>query len=372
MTSELVIPGFRRGTKVAALLAFLAAAVQAWCSDKPVRIVADHVMKITTPTGSGLMPIYISLDGQLCDFTKPEPSVRRALIIVHGLERNAEHNHRVGLRAIRNAGAAAQGTLLLGPQFLEKVDTDAHGLPGTVLRWPNEEWMGGANAENAAVSSYAVIDAVLAQLGDRRIFPNLKTVVLAGHSAGGQLVQRYAAVGRGGDALERSGIPIRYVVANPSSYLYFSPQRPVPQSKAGFTFEIPSNTCHGEYDHWKYGLVGTPPYVQPMEAHDVEQRYVAREIFYLLGTRDNDPHHPELDRHCEAEDEGPQRFLRGEAFFAYLQSRHPELRDDAGKQKLWAVPGVDHDNDRMFNSECGLAALFDAGTCTTPIKEPQP
>jgi hypothetical protein len=26
---------------------------------------------------------------------------------------------------------------------------------------------------------------------------------------------------------------------------------------------------------------------------------------------------------------------------------------DMGEEKLWAVPGVDHDNDSMFNSECG-------------------
>jgi len=372
MTFERSLPFSRPVIKGAGVLAFIACTVHGWCSDKPVRIIADHLIKITTPTGSGLLPLYISLDGQFCDWTKPQPSVTRALIIIHGLERNAEQNHRVGLSAIRNSGAAGRGTLLIGPQFLERVDTEGRSLPGAVLRWSNNEWMGWGNAENAPVSSYDAIDLILAILSDHRVFPNLKAVVLAGHSAGGQFVQRYAAVGRGGDAVERSGIHMRYVVANPSSYLYFSPQRPVLKSKSGFTFGIPSDTCHGKYDQWKYGLASTPPYVQPMEAAAVEQRYVAREIFYLLGTRDNDPHHAELDRNCGAEDEGPQRFFRGNAFFAYLQSRHPELRDDAGKQKLWAVPGVDHDNDRMFNSECGVAALFDAGTCTTPIKEPEP
>lgn len=108
-------------------------------------------MNIATPTGRGLLPLYVSLDGQFCDWTKPQPSVSRAVIIVHGLERN--QNHRVGLRAIRNAGAAGQGTLLIGPQFLERVDTEGHGLPGTVLRWANDEWMGGGNAENAPVLS---------------------------------------------------------------------------------------------------------------------------------------------------------------------------------------------------------------------------
>jgi trehalose 6-phosphate synthase len=59
-----------------------------------------------------------------------------------------------------------------------------------------------------------------------RFFPDLKTVVLAGHSGGGQLVHRYAVVGKAPAALASAGIHLRYVVANPSSYVYFSDARP--------------------------------------------------------------------------------------------------------------------------------------------------
>jgi hypothetical protein len=345
---------------------------RAWAVDKPVRVVADHAMPVVTANGKGLLPVYLTLDGQFANWSLPQPAVTRVLIVVHGLERNAEQNHRVAERAIRNAGDAGRGTLLIGPQFLEEVDAEAHQLPGSVLRWTNDQWMSGGNAENAAVSSYDAIDVMFAKLADRKVFPNLKTVVLAGHSAGGQFVQRYAAVDKGSDALERAGIHIRFVVANPSSYVYFSPERPELKVKGEFAFGIPSDTCHGKYDHWKYGLNDPPPYVGTVAAPDVEQRYIGREIFYLLGTRDNDPNHPELDKNCGAEDEGPQRFFPGQAFFRYLLMRHPELSGDGARQRLWAVPGVEHNNDGMYNSECGLAALFDVGTCTTPIREPRP
>jgi hypothetical protein len=344
----------------------------AWSVDKPVRVVADHALPVATNGGKGLLPMYLTLDGQFADWALPMPAVTRVLIVVHGLERNAEQNHRVAERAIRNAGDAGRGTLLIGPQFLEAVDAEAHQLPGNILRWGNDQWMGGGNAENAAVSSYEAIDVIFAKLTDRTVFPNLKTVILAGHSAGGQFVQRYATVGRGTDALERAGIHLRFVVANPSSYVYFSPERPELKAKGEFAFGIPSNTCHGKYDHWKYGLTDPPPYVGAVEPKDVEQRYIGREIFYLLGTKDNNPNHPELDKNCGAEDEGPQRFFRGQAFFRYLQIRHPEVAGESSRQRLWAVPGVEHSNDEMYNSECGLAALFDAGTCTTPIREPKP
>ena len=232
--------------------------------------------------------------------------------------------------------------------------------------------MSGADAMNSPVSSFDAIDAILEILGDHRRFPNLKTVVLAGHSAGGQLLQRYAVVGRGGDLLERSGIRVRYVVANPSSYVYFSPERPALKPHGEFTFAAPANTCSGGYDRWKYGVNDPPTYAPAEEFAKVENDYVRRDVVYLLGTKDTDPDHPALDKSCSGEDEGPYRFFRGKAYFRYLQMRHPELGGTTATQQLWAVPGVEHDGEKMLNSECGLAALFDAGTCGTRILEPKP
>jgi hypothetical protein len=37
-----------------------------------------------------------------------------------------------------------------------------------------------------------VLDEMLLALADRTVFPNLARVVVSGHSAGGQIVQRYA------------------------------------------------------------------------------------------------------------------------------------------------------------------------------------
>ena len=72
----------------------------------------------------------------------------------------------------------------------------------------------------APLSAFDALDTLLAKLGDRAILPTLSQIVLAGFSAGGQLVQRYAAVGKGSD------IDLRYVVGSPSSFLYFGDARP--------------------------------------------------------------------------------------------------------------------------------------------------
>ena len=341
-------------------------------SAKPVNAIADHTLQVKTARGAGQLPLYFSLDGAAVDMGKPQPDIVRALLVFHGKLRDADVYNRSGLAAIRNAGAAGKGTLLITPQFLAQVDVDRYRLPPPALRWAPEAWMGGQDATNAAVSSFDAIDAILAQLANRTLYPSLKSVVIAGHSGGGQVVQRYAVVGRGGDALVRNGVHIRYMIANPSSYVYFSPERPVLASKDDFNYALPAKTCFGKYDKWKYGINDPPPYVGEASFAELEQQFMRRDVIYLLGTEDIDPNHPALDKTCSGEDEGPYRFFRGKAYFRYLELRHPELAKESATQQLWFVPGVQHDGEKMLNSQCGLAALFGAGACTTRVLTPTP
>jgi hypothetical protein len=51
---------------------------------------ADSTLRVTTARGTGLLPVYISLDGRPVDFSQPLPAVTRALIVFHGKLRNAD------------------------------------------------------------------------------------------------------------------------------------------------------------------------------------------------------------------------------------------------------------------------------------------
>jgi pimeloyl-ACP methyl ester carboxylesterase len=336
-------------------------------SKGPVKAVPGTFIGIETPAGIGKIPVYLS-----ADINVPQPGITRVLIVFHGKLRNADVYNESGLKAIKAAGAAGKGTLLITPQFLSQIDIDAFHLPPLVLRWAPEAWMGGDNALNAPLSSFDAIDGILNRLADRKTFPNLKIVVLAGHSGGGQVMQRYAVAGRGAQKLFALGIHVRYVVANPSSYVYFTPERPALDAKAEFTFGTPRKSCNGHYDLWKYGINSPPPYLAGADFAQLEQQYIHRDVVYLLGTNDVDPNHPALDKSCSGEDEGPYRFFRGKAYFKYMELRHPELASPAASQKLLFVPGVEHDGDKMFNSPCGLSAIFDAGSCPTRELNPKP
>lgn len=293
----------------------------------------------------GGLPLYASRD-----WTRPLPGITRAVVMLHGVRRNADVYYRAAQMAQAAAGEAGRSAIMIAPQFLEDIDVEAFHLPPDTLRWSKEGWEGGDPALGPShASSFDALDAILARLADRQLFPDLKQVVIAGHSGGGQVVQRYAIAGRGEAALTRESIAVRYVVANPSSYAYFSPERPD---------SAIATSCPG-YDNWKYGMEQRPPYLAAASPADLEKRYVARNVIYLLGTRDTNPDHPVLDKSCMAEAQGAYRYARGHAYAAAMAAR------DAGTPNhlTWDVPGVAHNGNKMLTSPCGLAALFDLPGC---------
>ena len=305
---------------------------------------AEHGVKELSPDHLKIGPGELSV-GVSQDWQQPLPQVQRALIVIHGRLRNAQTYLHSAEQAATQAGQLST-TLIVAPQFLNDTDGTRHALPDAVLRWHANDWMAGAPALSpASLSSYAALDKILERLDDRKRFPNLREVVVAGHSGGAQVVQRYALTTQADKALLADGIKVRYVIANPSSYAYFNAQRPIP------TFDAAN--CPG-FNTWKYGLKELPAYAQGQKHRQLEQAYIERDITYLLGAKDTDPNHPALDKSCEAEAQGAFRLERGKNYFEYLTQRHPQGLN----QRLVEVPGVGHNGDQMFTSPEGQKALF--------------
>jgi hypothetical protein len=272
----------------------------------------------------GVLPIYLSedLDAGL-------PHVQSVLVMLHGRLRDAAVYYRTAIAAV----AQRPGWLVVVPQFLAEVDITAHDLPARILRWSLTGWMGGdAAISPSGLSTFAVLDALLMRLSGRA--PALRRLVLAGHSGGAQMVQRYALLGE-------KPASTHYVVANPSSYAFLDLARPEP-----------TDGCP-DFDRWKYGLSDLPAYAGGGTRDQIAARYVRRNVTYLLGGDDTDPAHPALDKTCEARCQGPHRRARGEAFYAALKSRFPN-----SPHRLRIVPGIGHNGADIFNSTDGIEALF--------------
>jgi len=341
---------------VAFALVFASSTAQAE-EDEPVRKLPGQSIRIVATS----KPVNVPYESSQ-DLTKMHPEVTRAIILIHGLKRNVESAYHTLDKAAQAAHSYGPSTLLITPQFLNQLDARAHHLSSDLLRWHANAWESGENSVDAeSVSSFAVLDAFVSILADRNHYPNLNTIVLAGHSGGGQLIQRYAVVGHAEKLDEGKGIDLHYISANPSSYLYFSNDRPA-NTSAPFKFAPYNSALCEHFDYWKYGPVHSPDYVAANAGTDwtkIEKEYAHRHVIYLLGTADNDPHHPELDTSCEGEAEGPSRFIRGQAYYSWLYARHT----DDWNQHMWFVPHVAHSAEDMFTSACGLAALFDKGSC---------
>ena len=318
---------------------------------KPVTAISDTRFTLDSPQGRAEFPLYLSKD-----WTVAQPQVTRAVIVIHGKLRNADVYFRTAQNARDAAHADSDTTLLIAPQFLATLDTRAHDEPADLLRWSGDAWMGGEAARAPLpISSFEVLDAIVARLADRKRFPNLRHVVFAGHSGGAQVVQRYAVAGRNIAALTDEGIDVRYVVASPSTYAYFDAQRPNAQ---GVAAPFDAARCPG-FNQWKYGMDNRPPYLDDRTPAQLEADYAARRIDYLVGGADDDPQQSALDKTCAAEAQGPQRVARAEAYYRYIQSRHPTGLD----QHFHVVPGVGHNGARMLTSVCALSAMFDTQGC---------
>jgi pimeloyl-ACP methyl ester carboxylesterase len=330
-------------------------------NQRPVTTVAPRHLQVFGLDGEldGIVPMYADASWWVTQQGGSCPA-RRAVIMLHGRLRNADSYFELLAGAAAQAaasGTAAADTVLLVPQFLASADLVAHGLPDNTLHWEWTGWMGGDPALGpASISSFQVLDQILADLSDRHRFPLLREVVIAGHSGGAQVVQRYAVVGHGSPSFDAAAIAVRYVVANPSSYVYFDTSRP---DHEGRLVKFDPANCAGFAD-WKYGLQALPAYVSQTEsaqaptAEALESAYLARDVTILLGGADNDPHHPALDRSCAAMAQGPNRLERGWAYARYMESRHATSL----KHLTVEVPGVGHDPAGIFASAPGQIALF--------------
>ena len=282
-------------------------------------------------------------------------SVKSAVLIFHGMGRNAHGYYAAAEKLLRASGTKAGETLLIAPHYFATTDAAALQIDG-MPQWRGGRWNRGDDAANWPwpLSSFQPIDDLLAALLDPARFPRLESIVVAGHSAGGQLVHRYAVLNAIDEKVRTAGRRLSYVIANPSSYLYFTNERP---KGTGFAvYDVAA--CPG-YNQYRYGMENLLRYARNLDVAMLFKRYAAREVAYLLGTADNDPNHAQLDKDCGAQAGGSQRLERGRNYIRYeryLASSNVKLN-----RRAFEVIDVGHSQAPMLGSKCGAALVFGMG-----------
>ncbi|KAK0196327.1 hypothetical protein F5146DRAFT_323170 [Armillaria mellea] len=292
--------------------------------------------------------------------------VTRAIIVIHGKERacwsgappfispppSQIFTHNTDWNSINNALYTAsytdptitrEHTSILGPCFFSDADLSAGAAQDGQLLYGATTWIDGHhNVAPDSVSDYSsfdVLDALVAYYMDKTTYPNLKVLVVGGHSAGGQTTQRYATLRKS----TQHNSQLQFWIANPASLCWLTPDRP-----------IPSSTC-SDYDTFKYGLDGNFPSYASSDAdalgrEGIINRYHTRALSYAWGLSDN----ASGDTRCEAETQGSSHLARGRNFVAMLENT-------GGIPNLTTVdwvPGIGHDTAGMMASDAGIDKLF--------------
>jgi pimeloyl-ACP methyl ester carboxylesterase len=225
---------------------------------------------------------------------------------------------------------------------------------------------GGAAASDPNLTSFGFMDAILRHLADKKVFPNLQVIVVAGHSAGGQFVARYHMANRVHDTLQ--GVRIDYVIANPSSYAWPDATRPLvagdatPEQAAlgwnsqdlhtDFTYGDFDATKTPNYNVWPYGLEHrTHGYTASVSDDQLRSQLASRPATYLLSQVDTLPLGG-FDGSPNAMAQGATRRARGEAFVKYV-NEHLH-----GHAKAIIVPECGHNDRCVYTSDEALSVIF--------------
>ena len=205
---------------------------------------------------------------------------------------------------------ALRGAYVLSPmypraQIMERYGVERDGRAVWNDSWPkdltipgvpDDDWRGGGDANGTQISSYDVVDTLIARLSDRKLYPNLKQIALVGFSAGGQFVGRYVASGKGE---ARDGITLKYAAFSPSTYLIPDPD-----------------------DIWHYGLKSRPRYSADLSDEQIMENLHTRRCMHGCGSIDT--LEKSLDKTVSAMRQGENRYKR------FLK-----FRDLVSQDSLW-------------------------------------
>ncbi|RQR57320.1 hypothetical protein DIE18_24545 [Burkholderia sp. Bp9125] len=302
----------RLGAALATGLA-LAAGHAAYAQDGGAAATPPHIAESQPATAATIVPGAAAATAHIAGVDLPVFTYRPAqctpatlLVVFHGVQRNgaAYRDHAIPL-------AERLCAIIVAPQF------DAARFPTDVYQY------GGASAAQGLSRDPRQPRALVAPLvGWARQASGIAAprVVLLGHSAGAQFLDRVAAYG--------PPDVTRIVIANPSTWVM-----PTVTDAAPFGF----------------GGVGAA-----RDADDALRAYLAQPITVLLGAADTGSRH--LVRGRMADAQGPTRHARGLHAFQAAQAA-AESRGWVFGWRLVEVPGVGHDATRMFASPEALEAV---------------
>ncbi len=319
------------------------------------------------PMGNGtfVAPYYSNM-GDITHASTYHLLVEKVIILVHGSERNADDYFCAALSLLMDDPQnTMESTLVITPLYAAP---EGGHLIDNQLIWADHRegkmyplshsWRYGADAKNAPISSYAVLDSMVEYLVSATVqFPKLQRIAVAGHSAGGQVTHRWSLLSNTIAWNEDIPIEVVAVVANPRSYCYLDARRFLQDQSFGIPDSDDIRIC-SNYNQWQWGLeeggyVPCPYRDRALQQTPVKvmaQRYATRNLVYMSGELDTIP----TNDSCETSIfQGRNRQERAKRYVQALQEYFQrEIH------QFYIIQGSPHDHTLMFQSKEGRIAIL--------------
>ena len=316
--------------------------------------------------------------------------VEHAFVVIHGKNRDGDRYWRAFDDAIDQArrddfpGSERQ-VVVVAPQFFSTVYNSGQYTDNQLAWGDLNAWQPGGMAThpvNTTMTSIDVLDALIEHYSDVTTYPSLKNVTVIGHGGGGQLTQRYAAVGREPPSTH---VHVRYVHGDPSSCAYFTEDRPIYKDDDGNDGEEDdSKSSCGFFNTWRYGFdgfLGTGGVLKSPEEYFIQ--YAKRDVVSMVGYGDTKS--KQGDRSCMARLQGGDRRRdRNLIWYRYVHTLAGTDEDLEGfpgefvnmtdwsylvgnetSLRLVVIKNATHKVEELFEGRTGQAVLFSDGDLET-------
>jgi len=287
------------------------------------------------------------------DISLKAPKVERLIVAIHSSSYDPDFYVDIIQKIAQEVHLLQEKLLIISPAFYRY---DKTSLKDIVL-WQTDPFWGNSRAlylgKEQTLSAFEILDDMIEHILSSGNFPNLKQIVIFGHSAGGQFVNRYAA---SNTFMDRHRIPVKFLVMAPSSYVYFSDKRAYDKSREHFRTP---ETDDLSYDHWGYGLKKLYSFHRRhnVTAQKMTQRYPGLKIRYLVGSEDVQQSST-LDKNKEAMLQGLNRKERAVTYYNHLKNHFGNNIKQS--QDFYIIESVGHSAQGLISSERGREfILFD-------------
>lgn len=324
-----------------------------WCPGNTTGFELRTDLFITSDEKSDIravQPYYVTSN---CDARK----VKRVILVLPGMPRDAwkwatlMKNVETYVMKQRKYGLQQGEVVIASPLVLNELDIAAGGAGGRNSNWAvynNSHWeFGGTTIAPSlphSVSFFTALDKLVDHFLDTDVFPQVRRVVIAGHSMGAQAAMRYALLRKSNPHQESK---LSFWIGNPGSWAWLTDDRPT---------KWPN--CPTKFNQWPYGLgdLGSMPkyykhqHDQGRHRADFVSAFRGRTVHLAFGLNDNGGG----DTHCPALYQGANHLDRGSHFVQMLN-------ENGGLPRHFTVSyvaGVSHQDYPMFADQRSMDFMF--------------